>query len=73
MGKKKTASAKCSYCDSWIPKKYMTHHENVCLVRRGLKPKPGEEKPGDIFTAKKGETIQELLHRMKQSKEENAK
>ena len=68
MGKKRTAFVKCEYCDSWIPKKFIAHHENVCLVRRGLKSKPGEEKLGDTFTAKKGETIQELLDRMRDNK-----
>ncbi len=56
---------KCAYCNSWIPKKYLSHHENVCLVRRGLKTKPDEEKQGDTFTAKKGESIQDLLKRMR--------
>ncbi len=69
IGKKKIMYLKCQYCNTWIPKKYLTHHERVCLVRRGLKSKPGEEKPGEIFTAKKGETIQELLDRIIKSKE----
>ncbi len=65
MGRKKTAFAKCIHCDSWIPKKYLANHKRVCLVRRGLKQKPIDEKIGDTFTAKKGESINELLARMK--------
>ncbi len=65
MPRKKTAFAKCVHCESWIPKKYIEHHKRVCLVRRGLKQKPVDAPIGDTFTAKKGESINELLERTK--------
>jgi len=50
----------CPYCDKIIPKKYLAHHEKVCLVRKGIK-KAGYEN----ISAKHGESIEDFLERIR--------
>lgn len=62
---------RCEYCEKFVPKKYLSNHENICRVRRGLDPKPEnllEEKPENVLEARPGESIQDFLKRISRGK-----
>ena len=77
-GRKIKRYSVCRYCGKSIPTVHLKYHENkACRVMRGLDPAPENltnvaQKKSDkekTYTAKKGESIQDLLERVsKESK-----